>query len=65
MPAEHHTWVRRDLNRAWRLADAAEAEGALRNLAIKIGRTHPDAAASLNEGLAETITINRLGIDGT
>jgi transposase-like protein len=65
LPAEHHTWVRRDLKRAWATADAAEAEQALRNLAAKIARTNPDAAASLREGLAETVTINRLGIAGT
>lgn len=65
LPAEHHAWVDRDLKRAWRMTDAGEAERALRNLAAKIERTHPDAAASLREGLEETITINRLGIDGT
>ena len=65
LPAEHHTWVRRDLKRAWALADAGETEAALGNLAAKIARTNPDAAASLREGLAETITINRLGIAGT
>lgn len=65
LPADHHAWVLRDLNRAWRLADAGEAEQALRNLASKIERTHPDAAASLREGLAETVTINRLGVSGT
>lgn len=65
LPAEHHTWVRRDLNRAWAMADASEAEHALRNLAAKISRTNPDAAASLREGLSETVTINRLGIGGT
>ena len=64
LPAEHHAWVKRDLNRAWNLPDAGEAERALRALAVKIGRTHPDAAASLNEGLTDTITINQLGIGG-
>jgi transposase-like protein len=65
LPAEHHAWVDRDLKRAWHMTDAGEAERALRNLAAKIERTHPDAAASLREGLEETITINRLGTDGT
>lgn len=64
LPGEHHAWVRRDLNRAWNTPDADTAERALRALAAKIRRTHPDAAASLEEGLAETVTINRLGIDG-
>ncbi len=65
LPADQHAWVLRDLHRAWKLTDAREAERTLRTLADKIGRTHPDAAASLREGLTDTITINRLGIDGT
>jgi putative transposase len=64
LPGEHHAWVKRDLNRAWNDPDAGAAERALRALAVKIRRTHPDAAASLEEGLVETVTINRLGIDG-
>jgi transposase-like protein len=65
LPADHHAWVNRQLNRAWQLGDAGEAEAALRSLADKIERTHPDAAASLREGLTETTTINRLGVTGT
>lgn len=65
LPAEAHAWVNRDLNRAWRLGDGDAAEKALRDLAAKIGRTHPDAAASLREGLTDTVTINRLGVTGT
>ena len=65
LPADHHAWVNRQLNQAWQLGDASEAEAALRTLAAKIERTHPDAAASLREGLAETVTINRLGVTGT
>lgn len=65
LPESHHAWVRAELNRAWAMADAGEAERALRNLAAKIERTHPDAAASLREGLIDTITINRYGVTGT
>jgi putative transposase len=65
LPQSQHAWVRRELNRAWGLADADAAEQALRTLAAKIERTHPDAAASLREGLADTTTINRLGVTGT
>jgi putative transposase len=64
LPSSHHCWVRAELNRAWAMSDAADAERALRNLAAKIERTHPDAAASLREGLTETVTINRLGVSG-
>ncbi|MGI8793620.1 MAG: IS256 family transposase [Acidimicrobiales bacterium] len=65
LPADQHAWVNRDLNRAWKMPDGDEAERALRNLAAKIERTHPDAAASLREGLTDTVTINRLGVTGT
>lgn len=44
------------------ISDASRAEAALRTLARKIGRHHPDAAVSAREGLAETVTLNRLGV---
>jgi transposase-like protein len=62
LPVQHHRWVERDLKRAWAISDASRAEAALRALATKIERHHPDAAASLREGLTETVTINRLGV---
>lgn len=65
MPKSDHSWVNRELNRAWNTTDAGEAERALRNLAAKIERTHPDAASSLREGLVETLTINTLGVTGS
>ena len=65
LPEHHHASVRRELARAWAIVDAEQAEAALRNLAAKIERTHPDAAASLREGLTDTVTINRLGVTGT
>lgn len=65
LPESHHAWVRKELRGAWALGDAGAAERVLKNLAAKIERTHPDAAASLREGMAETITINRLGVSGT
>ncbi|MHB8264098.1 MAG: transposase [Acidimicrobiales bacterium] len=65
MPKSEHPWVNRELNRAWKIPDAGEAERALRNLAARIERTHPDAANSLREGLEETVTINALGVTGT
>ena len=65
LPQSHHSWVRQEMNRAWMMADPKEAEGALKNLARKIERTHPDAAASLREGLRDTITVNVLGVTGS
>lgn len=65
LPDAHHAWVRRDLRRAWAMGDPGDAERTLRALATKIERTHPDAAASLREGLTDTITVNRLGVTGS
>ena len=45
--------------------DAGEAEAALRALAGQLDKINPDAAASLREGLAETVTVTRLGITGS
>lgn len=64
LPVTEHAWVNRALNEAWRQPDADEAEAKLRALAVKLERVNPDAAGSLREGLAETITINRLGVTG-
>jgi len=49
---------------AWALTDAAEAETQLERLASELDRTWPDAAASLREGLPETVTLMGLGITG-
>jgi putative transposase len=42
---------------------AAQAE--LEALAAELDKTHPGAAASLREGLAETLTVLRLGVPPT
>ena len=44
--------------------NADEAEAALKALAGQLERVNPDAAASLREGLAETLTVTRLGVTG-
>jgi len=40
---------------AWALTDAQQAEQMLERLAAEIERSWPDAAASLREGMAETV----------
>ncbi len=57
--------MRRKLRAAWANLDADEAEAALRSLAGQLDRVNPDAAASLREGLAETLTVTRLGVTGS
>jgi transposase-like protein len=46
---------------AW-LLDAKKGQARLEQLAGWLEQTHPDAAASLREGLSEMFTINRLGL---
>ena len=46
------------------LTDAELAERRLKLLASELDQTWPDAAASLRKGMAETLTLMRLGITG-
>jgi transposase-like protein len=50
------------LDAAWAKEDPDAAEAALRRLAASLEEAHPGAAASIREGLAETLTISRLGL---
>jgi putative transposase len=49
---------------AWAPKDPDLAQQRLRLLASELDRTWPDAAASLREGMPETLTLTRLGIGG-
>jgi putative transposase len=63
--AEHQRdTVRRRLRTAWALEDHDAALGRLQVLASELARTDPGAAASLREGMEETLTITRLGVTG-
>jgi transposase-like protein len=61
LPESDREVVRRRLRAAWALDDAATAAERLRALARELDRTCPGAAASLREGLEETVTVQRLG----
>ena len=50
---------------AYHAGAALEAEAQLSALARELDKTHPGAAASLREGLAETLTVLRLGVPPT
>jgi transposase-like protein len=54
--------VEQRMRAAYRAATSVEAEGQLLALARELERTHPGAAASLKEGLPETLTVIRLGL---
>jgi len=63
LPEAERPWVRRKLRAAWVNPNAGEAEAALKALAAQLDKVNPDAA-SLREGLAETVTVTRLGVTG-
>ena len=57
--------VGRRMTDAYHADSALEAEAALLALAKELDRTHPGAAASLREGLDQTLTVLRLGVPPT
>lgn len=56
--------VKRGLRAAWAMDDHRTALERLTALAAELDRSHPGAAASLREGLEETLTVTRLGVRG-
>jgi putative transposase len=65
LPEHLHASLGRAMNDAWHSKDAALARRQLERLANSLAKAHPGAAASLREGLAETLTLTTLGIHGT
>jgi putative transposase len=64
LPERDQPLVRRRLRTAWALDDHDRALDQLRALADELAHSHPGAAASLREGMEETLTVNRLGVRG-
>ena len=64
LPESGRDQVRARMRAAWSLTDADLAEQRLELLASELDRTWPDAAASLREAMADTLTLMRLGITG-
>ncbi len=64
LPEPDRAGVRRRLRQAWDERDHARALGRLEQLASELSKSHSAAAASLREGMAETLTLTRLGISG-
>jgi putative transposase len=62
LPEQERLLIGRKLDQAWAEADAVKAETKLRALARQLEGPHPGAAASLLEGLAETLTVTKLGL---
>lgn len=62
LPEKHHDELRRQLNAAYHETNFAEARQLLRTTVQWLRRLSPDAAASLEEGLEETLTVVRLDV---
>ncbi len=65
LPKERHEYVVSTMREAYRASTADLARKRLRSLAAWLGRNEcPQAAASLREGLEETLTVMKLGLTG-
>ena len=64
LPERDRPTIKRRLRRAWVQTDHGRALDELRLLASELDRSHPGAAASLREGMEETLTLTRLRIGG-
>src|SRR2546423_6725699 len=53
------------MRQAYHAESALKAEGMLEQLARELDKPHPGAAASLREGLAETLSVLALGVPPT
>ena len=65
LPAKLRQVVATRMRRAYHAESAVAAEAELSALAAELDRTHPGAAASLREGMAETLTVLRLTMPPT
>jgi hypothetical protein len=65
LPERLRTVAERRMRQACHAESALQAGAELAELARELGKTHPGAAASLREGMAETLTVLRLGVPPT
>jgi transposase-like protein len=64
LPERDREPVKRRLRQAWQETDHDRALEQLNTLAVELDHAHPGAAASLREGMEETLTVTRLRIEG-
>ena len=62
LPERQRPWVLAILKRAYQSEDVKTATRLLRHLARRLEQEHPCAAASVREGLEETVTVLTLGL---
>jgi transposase-like protein len=65
LPEKLRTVVEQRMRAAYHAESALAAQAQLEALAAELDKTHPGAATSLREGLAETLTVLRLGVPPT
>lgn len=65
LPERLHANVGRALRTAWDLQSPTSAKRALERLARSLEEEYPGAAASIREGLEETLTVLHLGLSGS
>lgn len=63
LPERKREWARAKMRKAWESASADTARSILEGLARSLG-DHPSAAASVREGLEDTLTLLKLGVTG-
>ncbi len=64
LPPKWETEARRRLNAAWGMNSSEEARDALAKVVEWLRGLNESAAASLEEGLEETLTVHRLAVEG-
>ncbi|WP_347242933.1 IS256 family transposase [Thermogutta sp.] len=62
LPEREQQWLKGRLKRAWAVNDAQKAKAELEVLIKELEMKSPGAAASLREGLEETLTVQKLGL---
>jgi len=65
LPKSRQAHVRHAMRQAYKSRNTDTAKRQLRNLARSLDKEHPGAAASLREGLDETLTVMGLGLSKT
>ena len=61
LPKSRRAWVQAVMNRAWQAETKKQGQRKLEDLVDQLATDHPGAAASLREGLEETLTLTSLG----
>ncbi len=65
LPEKMRAPVTKRIREAYHAGSALQAQALLQALAKELDKTHPGAAASLREGMAETLTVLRLDVSPT